>query len=63
MIFPVENEFPSKQAQEVIFTRKVGKTVHLPIFFNNKPVQKISSQKHLRLNRPNSRRREKINKV
>ena len=30
---------PSKQAQEVIFTRKVKKFVHIPIFFNKKPVQ------------------------
>ena len=39
----------SKQAQEVIFTRKVQKVVHPPIFFNNKPVQKVSSQKYLGL--------------
>ena len=43
------NPDPSKQAQEVIFTRKVKKVVHPPIFFNNKPVQQISSQKHLGL--------------
>ena len=35
------NPDPSKQGQEVIFTRKVGKVVHPPIFFNNKPVQQI----------------------
>ena len=29
------NPDPSKQAQEVIFTRKVKKVVHPPIFFNN----------------------------
>ena len=40
------NPDPSKQAQEVIFTRKVKKVVHPPIFFNNKPVQQVSSQKH-----------------
>ena len=39
----------SKQAQEVIFTRKVQKVVHPPIFFNKKPVQKVSSQKYLGL--------------
>ena len=43
------NPDPSKQAQEVIFTRKVKKVVHPPIFFNNKPVQQVSSQKHLGL--------------
>ena len=30
------NTDPSKQAQEVIFTRKVKKIVHSPIFFNEK---------------------------
>ena len=39
----------SKQAQEAIFTRKVKKFAHPPIFFNNKPVQQVSSQKHLGL--------------
>ena len=42
------NPEPSKQAQ-VIFTRKVNKVVHRPIFFNNKPVQQVLSQKHLGL--------------
>ena len=32
------NPDPSKQAQEVIFTRKVKKVVPPPIFLNNKPV-------------------------
>ena len=36
------NPDPSKQAQEVIFTRKVKKFVHPAIFFNNKPVQQVS---------------------
>ena len=52
MSFPMENEFqswPSKQAQEVAFICKVKKVVHLPFFFNNKPVQQVSSQKHLGL--------------
>ena len=40
---------PSKQAQEVIFTCKVKKVVHPPIFFNNKPVQQVSPQKDLGL--------------
>ena len=43
------NPEPSKQAQEVIFTRKIKKFVHPPIFSNNKPVQQVSSQKHLGL--------------
>ena len=41
------NPDPSKQAQEVIFTRKVKKVVHPLIFFNNNSVQQVSSQKHL----------------
>ena len=40
---------PSKQAQEFISTCKVKKVAHPPIFFNNKPVQQVSSQKHLDL--------------
>ena len=40
---------PSKQAQKFIFTRKIKKVVHPPIFFNNKPVQQVSLRKHLRL--------------
>ena len=43
------NPGPSKQAQEVTFTHKVKKVVHPPIFFNNKQVQQVSSQKHLDL--------------
>ena len=38
----------SEQAQGVIFTEKV-KVVHPSIFFNNKPIQQVSSQKHLGL--------------
>ena len=34
---------------KVILTCKVKKIVHPPIFFNNKPVQQVSSQKHLSL--------------
>ena len=41
------NPDPSKQAQEFIFTRKVKKVLHLLIFFNKKPVQQFSSQRHL----------------
>ena len=39
----------SKQAQKVIFTRKVKKVVHLPIFLHDKPLQQVSSQKCLGL--------------
>ena len=41
------NPDPFKQAQEVIFTRKVKTVVRPPISFNNTPVQQVSSQKHL----------------
>ena len=41
------NPDPFKQAQEVIFTCKVKTVVRPPISFNNKPVQQVSSQKHL----------------
>ena len=37
----------TKQAQEVIFSRKVKKTVHPPLLFNNASVTRTSSQKHL----------------
>ena len=37
----------SKQAQEVIFWRKINKVYHSPLLFNNFTVQQISSQKHL----------------
>ena len=38
------NPDPYQQVQEAIFTHKVKKVVHLPIFFNNKPVQQVLSQ-------------------
>ena len=38
---------PSKQAQEVILSRKTQKTYHPSVYFNNKSVKKIPSQKHL----------------
>ena len=41
------NPDPSKQAQEVIFSRKINKVYHPPLLFNNSTVQQISSQKHL----------------
>ena len=37
------NPDPSKQAQEVVFTRKVKKVVRPQIFFNNKSFQQVSS--------------------
>ena len=40
------NPDPSKQAQEVIFSRKINKVFHPPLLFNNSTVHKISSQKH-----------------
>ena len=41
------NPDPSKQAQEVIFLRKINKVHHPPLLFNNSNIQQISSQKHL----------------
>ena len=40
---------PTKQAQEVIFLRKITKKIHPKIFSNNIPVSKADSQKHLGL--------------
>ena len=40
---------PSKQAQEVIFSCKIQKTCHPSIYFNNKSVKQVPSQKHLGL--------------
>ena len=37
----------SKQAQEVVFSRKSQKLAHPPVFFNNVPVKRCSIQKHL----------------
>ena len=41
------NRNPTKQAQEVIFSRKTTKKTHPKIFFNNISVGKTDSQKHL----------------
>ena len=41
------NPDTTKQAQEVIFRRKVKKAVHPPLLFNNASVTRTSSQKHL----------------
>ena len=43
------NPDPTRQAQEVIFSRKTSKKIHLKTFFNNIPVSKADSQKHLGL--------------
>ena len=37
---------PSKQAEEVIFSRKITKVYHSPLLFNNSTAQQISAQKH-----------------
>ena len=41
------NPDPVKQAQEVIFSRKFTKENHIPISFNNSPIQTTRFQKHL----------------
>ena len=43
------NPDPTKQAQDVIFSRKLNKPHHPLLKFNNLPVQNASSQKHLGL--------------
>ena len=40
------NHGPSKQAQKVIFSRKIQKTCNPSIYFNNKSVKQVPSQKH-----------------
>ena len=37
----------NKQAREVIFSKKTGKSSHPLIYFNNVPVSCVSFQKHL----------------
>ena len=41
------NPDTSKQAQEVLFSRKVKVTAHPQLVFNNNPVHETSTQKHL----------------
>ena len=41
------NPDPSKQALEVIFSRKINKVHHPTLLFNNSTIQQISSQNHL----------------
>ena len=43
------NPDSSKQAQEVIFSRKIQKTGHPSIRFNNKSLKQVPSRKHLEL--------------
>ena len=38
---------PSKQAQEVIFSRKLQKTNHNQVYFNHNSIKQVPSQKHL----------------
>ena len=41
------NPDPNNQAQEVIFSRKIKKTEHPPLNFNNSSVKQVQFQKHL----------------
>ena len=41
------NPDPSKQAQEVIFSRKLQKINHNQVYFNHNSVKQVPSQKHL----------------
>ena len=41
------NQDPSKQAQEVIYSRKCTEEDHPPIYFNNIPVTQTTIQKHI----------------
>ena len=43
------NPDPSKQSQEVIFSRKLQKTNHNQVYFNHNSVKKVPSQKHLEI--------------
>ena len=43
------NPDPSKQAQEVIFSCKLQKSVYHPLHFNNIAVTQSTTQKHLRM--------------
>ena len=41
------NPDPNKQAQKIIFSRKVEKINHLPLLLNQKLVKSSSTQRHL----------------
>ena len=43
------NPDPLKQAQEVIFSRKITKSNHPTLIFNDNPVRQVALQKHLRM--------------
>ena len=41
------NPDPSKQAQEIIFSRKLQKSNHNQVYFNHNFVKQVPSQKHV----------------
>ena len=41
------NPDPSKQAQEILFSRKIKNQNHPCLHFNNNPVNQTTLQKHL----------------
>ena len=43
------NPDPSKQAQEVIFSRKLQKSTHPTLSFNNNKISQWVTQKHLEM--------------
>ena len=43
------NPDPSKEAQEIIFSRKLQKIIHPSIYFNNNPIDQTLSQKRLEM--------------
>ena len=43
------NSDPLKQAQEVLFSRKMAKTNHSTLIFNDNQVHQVASQKHLEM--------------
>ena len=45
--FPKDNPDPNKQAQKVIFSRRINKINHPQLLFNQNLVKSSSSQKHL----------------
>ena len=43
------NQDPTKQAQELIFSRKSHSSKHLDLYFNGLVVEKVKTQRHLAL--------------
>ena len=43
------NPDSSKQAQKIIFSRKIQKTNNNPVYFNHNSVQQVLSQKHVEM--------------